>query len=199
MRRTRFPFWQFSLRTYRAAGVAEACLALQDDCGADVNLLLYCCWMAARGRRLTKRSLRSAITAVSGWQGEVVRPLRQARRALKKGRRAVARVWSESLRECIGAAELDAEYVEQRILAGHAAPGSRPTGRREPRAVATANLESYFELLRAAIGPRQSRHLGTLTDDRLFRHRAPSPRSASPRDRRAPTSRARKALPPFRD
>lgn len=199
MRRRQFPFWRFSLRSYRVAGVAEACLALQDDCGADVNLLLYCCWMGDQGRRLSKRALRSAIAAVSGWQSEVVRPLRRARRALKKGRGAIAREWSQSLRERIGAAELDAEYVQQIILAEHAARRSPFPLRCDPQKAAAANLAIYFELLGAAIGPRPARHLGTLADARLFRRRAPLARSASRRDRRAPTSPARKALPPSPD
>ena len=32
------PFWRFSLYFYRQAGVSDACIALQDDCGVDVNL-----------------------------------------------------------------------------------------------------------------------------------------------------------------
>ena len=50
------PFWRFSLRTYRAPGVQEACLALQDRCGADVNLLLFCGWTGRDGRALDPAS-----------------------------------------------------------------------------------------------------------------------------------------------
>ena len=39
--------WDFSVRTYRKDGVADACLSLQNDHGADVNMLLYCCWVGA--------------------------------------------------------------------------------------------------------------------------------------------------------
>jgi uncharacterized protein (TIGR02444 family) len=35
------PFWRFSLDLYGRPGVAPACLALQDEAGADVNLVLY--------------------------------------------------------------------------------------------------------------------------------------------------------------
>ena len=33
------PFWTFSLGYYRGAGVSEACLELQDNCGIDVNVV----------------------------------------------------------------------------------------------------------------------------------------------------------------
>ena len=57
-------FWRFSLRTYRAPGVEAACLALQERCGADVNLLLFCGWVGREGRVLDEASLRSAVGRV---------------------------------------------------------------------------------------------------------------------------------------
>ena len=61
MRHAPHPFWRFSLRVYRAAGVQQACLALQEDCGADVNLLLLCGWQGLDGRALDRRRLRQAM------------------------------------------------------------------------------------------------------------------------------------------
>ena len=43
-------FWAFSLEFYARPGVAEACLALQDRHGLDVNILLLCCWLGWSGR-----------------------------------------------------------------------------------------------------------------------------------------------------
>jgi uncharacterized protein (TIGR02444 family) len=37
-------FWDFSVRTYGRPGVAEACLALQNRDGADVNMLMFAAW-----------------------------------------------------------------------------------------------------------------------------------------------------------
>jgi uncharacterized protein (TIGR02444 family) len=159
-----FPFWRFSLRTYGAPGVAKACLALQDDCGADVNLLLYCCWTGLSGRQLSARAVRSARAAVARWQSEVVSPLRRARRAIKKRHRGVTGEWAAQLRKRIGTAELDAEYVEQSVLAGHAA-GMPPSARKcAPREAAEANLRCYLELLGARIGRREARNLRTVLD-----------------------------------
>ena len=47
------PFWRFSLAFYRRAGVADACIALQEEAGVDVNLLLFLLWQATRKRVLS--------------------------------------------------------------------------------------------------------------------------------------------------
>ena len=156
--------WRFSLRLYRMPGVAKTCLNLQDRKGADVNLLLYCCWMGLQGRRLSTRSLRSVMATVAAWQRDVVRPLRQARRATRKRETGIAEPWMERLHARIGVAELDAEYVEQLVLAGYAA-GMPPLARRhEPRSAAAVNVRRYLELSDAGIGRSEIRHLRALLD-----------------------------------
>ncbi len=162
MQRKAFPFWRFALRIYGRTGVAPACLALQDECGADVNLLLYCCWMGRRGKRLSRGDTRSAMTAIARWQDEVVAPLRQARRAIRNDPRGTAAAWAKYLRGRISAAELDAEYVEQLILANAAAHIATPEGNDQPREAAVANLHNYFARLGAAVNPRRARLLETL-------------------------------------
>lgn len=152
MRREPNAFWSYSLRIYRVAGVAEACLALQEDWGADVNLLLYCCWLGQAGRALDKRSLRKAVTAVSRWQAEVIKPLRQARRTLKKPPDGVPVEWAGQLRKRIGALELNLEYLEQRLLTD-AAQALPPAKHSQPPGTATvASLNRYLALLGVPTG-----------------------------------------------
>jgi uncharacterized protein (TIGR02444 family) len=114
------PFWNFSLETYAGDGVAEACLDLQERRGCDVNILLFCCWLAASGRpTLTAERLRAILKVSDAWQREIVKPLREVRRLLKD------RPWAEALPETVDAArrrvadaELAAEHAEQLKLAG---------------------------------------------------------------------------------
>src|SRR5262249_61394116 len=47
------PFWRFSLQFYRQPKVADACIALQEEAGGDVNLLLFLLWHAAQKRAFT--------------------------------------------------------------------------------------------------------------------------------------------------
>ncbi len=77
-------FWRFSLRIYRAHGVADECLAVQERYGIDVNLMLFCAWLAAeRGVFLTAEEFATCRAAVHEWHERAVKPLRAARREMK--------------------------------------------------------------------------------------------------------------------
>lgn len=158
-------FWRFSLDTYRVAEVAAACLALQDGCGADVNMLLYCCWLGRSGRTLDEPALRAVMAAVAHWQNEVIKPLRQVRRTLKRTPHGLPAAWAEQLRKGIGTIELDLEYVEQRMLAD-AAQRLPAAACPEPSRIATAaSLARYLALLLA--GPPahpETQHMATILD-----------------------------------
>lgn len=169
MRHAPNAFWKYSLRIYRVAGVADACLALQEDWGADVNLLLYCCWLGQAGRALDKRSLRKAITAVSRWQAEVIKPLRQARRALKKPPDGLPVAWAAQLGKRIGAMELDLEYLEQCLLA-EAAQALPPAKRLQSPGTATvASLNCFLALLGVPTGQADIQ-VATILDACCRRH-----------------------------
>ncbi|OIQ96745.1 hypothetical protein GALL_212060 [mine drainage metagenome] len=137
------PFWTFSLALYARAGVEPACLALQES-GADVNLLLLCCWLGDTGRQLDSSALERLRQAASPWQEEVLEPLRRARRAVKSGIAGMAPEWCAQLKHGILAAELDAEYAEQRFLAAQAAPLATPA---RPQQAVADNLRCYLGLL----------------------------------------------------
>src|SRR5712691_2284935 len=78
------PFWAFSLAVYGRDGVEDECLKLQELLKLDVNLLLFAAFVgAAEGVQLEREDIAVANTAIAGWHGEIVRSLRQARRALK--------------------------------------------------------------------------------------------------------------------
>jgi uncharacterized protein (TIGR02444 family) len=110
------PFWQFSLGFYGRPGVAEACVALQDTCDVDVNLLLFMIWLGLNGRQLSAAELRTIEEKSRGWARVVVAPLRRVRRALKGGAALVADDAVEPFRAKIKAIELEAERLEQEAL-----------------------------------------------------------------------------------
>ena len=119
------PFWDYSLELYRRPGVEEACLELQRRHGLDVNLLLLCCWLGARGIALDRAALARAELAVRAWQVEVVRPLRAVRRRVKAklgdpDSMSVHEGWpdlAQALRRRVLGLEIDAERLEQLALA----------------------------------------------------------------------------------
>jgi uncharacterized protein (TIGR02444 family) len=110
------PLWSFSLRVYDDPAVRAALLALQDGCGADVNLLLWAAWAALQRRHaLTPAEAAAGRAAADPWQAGVVAPLRQARRAIKPA--AVADPQAAALRARLQGLELEAERIAQDRLA----------------------------------------------------------------------------------
>ena len=162
-RRTTHPFWRFSLQVYGASGVPEACLALQDECGADVNLLLLCGWLGAQGRTLARRRLRQAMARVGAWQTEVIAPMRAARRAIKCAPPTATEL-VPGLRKRVLALELELEYVEQQLLADLAAQWPAPARRAPPRVAVSNSLARYLALLGHAPRPAHAVHLARITD-----------------------------------
>ncbi|MFQ5776287.1 MAG: TIGR02444 family protein [Kiloniellaceae bacterium] len=139
---TDHPFWRFSLAVYARDGVAPACLALQERRDLDVNLLLFCCWAGTCGRALSAAEVARLIESVRPWREGAVRPLRAVRRWLK-AQAAAPRDVAEPLRERVKAAELDAEAIEQWLLAEALPVAERPGA---AQAVA-ANMGAYFAAL----------------------------------------------------
>lgn len=145
----------YAAALYARPGVAEACLELQDRQGADVNLLLAACWLAARGARLDPDAAEQLRELAAAWRENVVAPLRQARRALRPlaadlgGSAAGSR--AARLRAEVAAVELEAERLVEGLLEAAAAPLRRgPPGGRE---VAAANLVVLVGAAIADAGP----------------------------------------------
>lgn len=114
------PFWAFSIAVYAGDGVSEECLSLQEHLELDVNLLLFAAYLGAvEGVALTIQDISAASAAIADWHGEVVRPLRRARHALKHPSLDAGnplRAADATLRVQVKRAELDAEQIEQAML-----------------------------------------------------------------------------------
>jgi uncharacterized protein (TIGR02444 family) len=93
------------LRAYAAPGAAPALIALQDEDGASVCLLLWAAWTAVMGRSPDADALAEAARLARDWETSVIGPLRAARRGLKR----LADPAPEALRAQIHDVELAAE------------------------------------------------------------------------------------------
>src|SRR4051794_31488432 len=105
------PFWRFSLRFYSRPNVAAACLVLQDESGADVNLMLFLLFLAEHKRQTTKADVARLDVAVRAWRNNVVKPLRGLRRVLKTGVGEIPIAVSETFRGQIKRLELESEQI----------------------------------------------------------------------------------------
>jgi uncharacterized protein (TIGR02444 family) len=139
------PFWRFSLHFYRQQGVADVCIALQDGCGVDVNLLLFLLWLADDGQLLSADEVRKLDDQVRDWRNLTIIPIREVRRKLKAARTLVDPGKQEAFRTKVKAIELEAERLQQEAL--HAFSQSGPLGKHAaPSAAARGNVSAYEQI-----------------------------------------------------
>jgi len=146
------PLWRFSLRFYRQPGVADACIALQDGCGVDVNVLLFFLWLATARRIVPPATAKAVCTKVAPWQDDVVVPLRALRRRLKDGSPLVERGAAEVLRTKIKAVELESERLQQEAMFGLAA-GLAMEDAPTVEAAVRANVAAHEQALARTFAP----------------------------------------------
>jgi len=158
-------FWNFSLDRYGRDGVSKTCLELQDDIGADVNVLLLCLWCGQSGYTLSRDQLVQLMGGEAGrWHRDIVRPLRAARKAMKGRVIAGEAEAVEDFRTQIKKIEIESEKWEQRSLAAAVERMSTEALVDTPpdacARIATANLEIYIGLV-VPNTPNRDQHLLT--------------------------------------
>ena len=126
-------FKRFALELYRCAGVADACLDLQNRHDLDVNVVLFAAFVgAARRQKLTSADLGLAQRRVQAWHHEVVRRLRAVRQRLKTGPVPAPNEATAGLRRKLAQLEIEAEMIELDELGAlipevHSPPSPRST------------------------------------------------------------------------
>lgn len=76
------PLLSFSLGFYDKPDVPEVCLYLQDECGCDVLVVLWCLWLEAQNKDISEEYLAEVISIVDKFSGPSVQSLRALRRQL---------------------------------------------------------------------------------------------------------------------
>jgi uncharacterized protein (TIGR02444 family) len=140
------PFWRFSLKFYRQPSVSEACIALQDGCGVDVNLLLFLLWLASDDRQLSAEEVKMLDDNIRDWRNLTIVPIRDVRRKLKSAPTLVEAGTQETFRNKVKTIELEAERLQQEALYAFAKSGPLGTEALPPVA-ALANILAYESVL----------------------------------------------------
>lgn len=110
--------WAFSLDVYGSDSVAVSCLTLQDDIGVDVNVLLLSLLASLlKHRPLSLGEIDAADQLIRHWREDIVVALRCVRRQLKGGPSPAPNADTNALRNAVKVAELNAEKIQQGILA----------------------------------------------------------------------------------
>jgi uncharacterized protein (TIGR02444 family) len=136
------PFWRFSLALYGRPGVPPACLAMQDEAGVDVNVLLFVLYLADRGRRLAATDVARIAAMTAAWRADVVRPLRGVRRALKDHPAPFGGPTAEALRARVKRIELEAERIQQETIEAAFAADTIGVAEADRTVAARANIDA---------------------------------------------------------
>ena len=142
------PFWRFSVKFYAEPGVADACIALQDEAGVDVNVLFFLLWNATQERAYSREDIAEIERRIGAWREMTVVPLRAVRRALKSPPPALAPDVAEAFRTRIKAVELEAERLQQEALFEMAKAGDLGGAAAAPAEAARKSVAAYEATLR---------------------------------------------------
>jgi len=145
--------WDFAAEIWRRPGLEAACLALQDDDGQCVPLLLWRLWTLAERRAVSAGTVAAAVAVARGWNDSVVAPLRAIRLVLRPPRPPVDDDARLALRARLRDAELAAERALFEALEGLTTAGGGPWD---------APLPALLELARAWGAPAPEERLAGL-------------------------------------
>lgn len=118
--------WDWAVSAYRADGVEDACLHLQDAAGQNVPLLLWAAWAARTGRAPDADTLEAACDIARAWQDTAIAPLREVRRSLKGRNPDLEDADREAVRARVKAVELEAERLLLAALEALTPPKGAP-------------------------------------------------------------------------
>lgn len=106
----REPLVEFAFRVYAEPKVEELCLHLQNKYQANVNILLWVCWLKAESIKIDRRWLDDVLISVDTLSQLTVARLQEVRRVIKESS-GFTRVQSKLINKHILTAELMAEKV----------------------------------------------------------------------------------------
>lgn len=147
------PFWVFSLAFYGQPGVAAACITLQDESGVDVNVMLYCLWLASQDRAITAAEAGQIDARVNLWRAKVVVPLRVVRRVMKDFPPPFDGPAAQAMRNKVKAVELESERLQQQALYDLKPADAWGSGSSGVAEAAQRNLAAYSSHLNAKFDP----------------------------------------------
>lgn len=145
------PLWEFALDYYASEDVAQCLLALQDEDGYQINVLILAVWLSSKGLKLHKLPAREEQAA--RWYRDVSVNIRALRKSVKLANSEDDNV-EILLAHCykkILSAELAVEEVELMLLYQRHLQWSEPFNTGEDvLARLTANLSCYWHQMRVS-------------------------------------------------
>lgn len=107
------PLWRHACQFYAESGVEQALLNLQDQYGADINMILQAHWLGSEGRVWADNCVSDEYRL---WMAQHIEPLRKIRREMKETWVAKKSTEFEGFRQQVKKLELQAEQYGLALL-----------------------------------------------------------------------------------
>lgn len=144
--------WLFSVKIYKRPDIEQACLYLQNQLGANVNILLTCLWAASLCKApLSPTQMQKLVDTTEPWNNRLTKKIRELRKL------------TPLLEKQFLALEIFTEKVQQSLLLDclefttHSKPLSI-----SPRQTAMENIHTYFDSVAITIDAQDSPYLVNL-------------------------------------
>ena len=135
--------WQYSLLVYSHPRVHKLCQKLQDDYGADVNLLLSACWLAKRGIVWSPEQVVDMVSHSQAFRENYLLEVRALRRRMKPT--APPNIYQEAQRF-----EMAVERWQQDEIHSYWQKAAISPKKQSFPLCAQTNLHRYFDQLKLA-------------------------------------------------
>jgi uncharacterized protein (TIGR02444 family) len=106
-------FWDFSIDFYSVKEVEKNCLNLQDKFELNVNLVLFCYWLAIKKKNIAnEHQWQQLFSATLPWE-EIIRPLRLSRKMINHSSIAWPADFKVETKKSVSAIEINTEHMQQ--------------------------------------------------------------------------------------
>jgi len=104
--------WNYSTQIWTLPEVEAICLDLQNNFEANINILLYCCWVGDKRLSLNDDDIQSLLDSIQPWQ-TIIKPLRDSRKLMQQHLIAMPANMIDQTISNISEMELNAEHMSQ--------------------------------------------------------------------------------------
>ena len=138
-------FWNFSLNFYQLPEVEKSCLSLQEEHQLNVNLILFCYWLALENhQQLSLEQWQQLISASLPWE-EIIKPLRQSRKLIKHSPIAWPNNFIKETGNGISTIEINTEHMQQLSIEQAWQQMDTSAIQEEIEAIAHYNISQYLK------------------------------------------------------
>ena len=107
--------WTYTTQLWALPEVEPTCLELQNIYDADVNILLYCCWIGDKNLSMNEDDMQVLLDTITPWQ-TMIKPLRDSRKMMQQQLIAMPSHLVEQTINNMNQMELNAEHMTQLAL-----------------------------------------------------------------------------------